>query len=166
MIVKQSGRRAIAVRATGEATIAANATPGTGRLEGLLGYALRRAQLRVFADFARAMDGGGPTPGQLGALLLVAANPGLTQTALGKALGIERSSVVPLVDRLAAKGWLRREAHADRRARALRLAPGGEQLLARLRPLLDAHEKRIARGLRPAERRQLMGLLARVAPAA
>lgn len=120
----------------------------------------------MFADFEASVGTeGGPTPGRLGALLLIEGNPGLTQTALGRALGIDRSSVVPLVARLMREGLVRRDAHADRRAHALALAPAGVALLARLRPALAGHEKRIARGFRPAERRQLMRLLARVAPA-
>ena len=150
-----------------EAAIAAKSDgPDQARLDALLGYALRRAQLRVFADFESSLGAaGGPTPGRLGALLLIESNPGLTQTALGRALGIDRSSVVPLVARLMREGLVRRDAHADRRAHALALAAEGVALLARLRPALSAHEKRIARALRPAERRELMRLLARVAPA-
>ena len=150
-----------------EGAIAAKAEgPDHARLDALLGYALRRAQLRVFADFEASVGAaGGPTPGRLGALMLIEGNPGLTQSALGRALGIDRSSVVPLVARLMREGLVRRDAHADRRAHALALAAGGVALLARLRPILAAHEKRIARALRPVERRQLMQLLARVAPA-
>lgn len=136
-----------------------------GRLEHLLGYALRRAQVRVFQDFAVEMKEFGLTPGQLGALLLIDANKGLSQSELGAALGIDRSSVVPLIDRLQRRGWVRRAARAsDRRAHALELAPGGTALMERLLPRLAAHEERIAAGLSPAERQRLFDLLARVAP--
>src|SRR5262245_43302903 len=150
-----------------EAAIAAKSDGlDQARLDALLGYALRRARLRASAGVEASVGAaGGPTPGRLGALLLIEANPGLTQTALGRALGIDRSSVVPLVARLMREGLIRRDAHADRRAHALALAADGVALLARLRPALAAHEKRIARALRPVERRQLMRLLARVAPA-
>ena len=71
-----------------------------GILPELLGYHLRRAQLAVFADFARSMTGIDLTPGQFGVLARIAANPGLSQSALGRAVGIERSSVVAVIDRL------------------------------------------------------------------
>jgi DNA-binding MarR family transcriptional regulator len=133
-----------------------------GRLERLLGYWLRQAQLRVFQDFAAAMDG--VTPGQLGAVLLVEANPGMTQSALAAALGIDRSTAVALIDRLQRHGLVRRAPRdGDRRANALEL-DGGTALLARLLKRLEAHERRIARGLSPGERRQLIALLRRVAP--
>lgn len=136
-----------------------------GRLEHLLGYAVRRAQVRVFQDFAVEMKEFGLTPGQLGALLLIEANKGLSQSELGTALGIDRSSVVPLIDRLQRRGWVRRAARAsDRRAHALELAPGGIALMQRLLPRLEAHEQRIAAGLSAAERERLFDLLARMAP--
>jgi DNA-binding MarR family transcriptional regulator len=135
-----------------------------GRLEKLLGYALRRAQIRVFQDFAAEMKEFGLTPGQLGALLLIEANKGLNQSELGHALGIDRSSVVPLIDRLQRRGWVRRAARAtDRRAHALELAPGGVTLIARFLPHLEAHEARIAAGLSPVERERLFALLSGVA---
>ena len=135
-----------------------------GRLETLLGYALRRAQIRMFQDFETEMNELGLTPGQLGALFLIEANSGLSQTELGLALGIDRSSVVPLIDRMQKRGWVRRAARAsDRRAHALELAPAGVAMLARLMPRLEAHENRIAAGLAPAERKRLFELLAKVA---
>ena len=135
-----------------------------GKLAFLLGYWMRRAQVVAFQDFASTFAGHGLTPGQLGALLLIEANQGLSQTALGRALGIERSSVVPLIDRLQLRGLVRRAAHAlDRRAHALELSPAGAEFLARLAPLLEAHERRIAADLNPAERRMLIALLARLA---
>jgi DNA-binding MarR family transcriptional regulator len=135
-----------------------------GRLEKLLGYALRRAQVRVFQDFAAEMKEFGLTPGQLGALLLIEANKGLNQSELGNALGIDRSSVVPLIDRLQRRGWVRRAPQAsDRRAHALELAPGGAALIAKFMPHLEAHEARIAAGLSPAEREKLFALLSGVA---
>ncbi|MGQ0662365.1 MAG: MarR family winged helix-turn-helix transcriptional regulator [Pseudomonadota bacterium] len=133
-------------------------------LPGLLGYTLRRAQVRVFQDFAAAMRGLDVTPGQFGALVLIAANRGLSQTELGRALGIDRSSVVPLVDRLQRHGLVRRGPCArDRRAHALELSEAGRALLDRLGVRVQAHERRILARLLPAERRALMALLARVA---
>jgi DNA-binding MarR family transcriptional regulator len=138
-----------------------------GRLDLLLGYALRRAQLRVFADFARAMAALRLTPGQLGAVLLVEANPGLSQSALAAALGIDRSTAVALIDALQRRGLIRRRQDVrDRRVNALELGATGRRALAGVLRQLEAHEARIAADLAPAERRELMRLLARVAPAA
>jgi DNA-binding MarR family transcriptional regulator len=136
-----------------------------GHLGRLLGYVLRSAQVRVFQDFAASLDDLGLTPGQLGALLLIEANTGLSQTELGAALGIDRSSVVPLIDKLQGRGLVRRLVKvSDRRAHALELAEEGVALLRRLAPRLEEHERRIAADLSASERKTLMDLLARVAP--
>lgn len=137
-----------------------------GRLDRLLGYALRRAQLRVFADFANAMAKPRLTPGQLGAVLLVEANPGISQSALAASLGIDRSTAVALIDGLQRRDLIRRRPDAaDRRVNALELGGAGRRALGRVLRQLDAHETRIAADLAQAERRQLMRLLARVARA-
>jgi DNA-binding MarR family transcriptional regulator len=155
------GSRATAVR---EEPAAARPPLRLGRLETLLGYQLRRAQLAAFQDFAEAMRGFAVSPGQLGVLCLVEANPGLNQTALGRALGIERSSVVAVLDRLETRDLLRRT-KPDRRSHALYLTDAGRQLLAELRPALEAHERRIASTLSAEERALLIGLLRRVGEA-
>jgi DNA-binding MarR family transcriptional regulator len=132
----------------------------------LLGYHLRRAQLRVFHAFAEAMRPLDLTPGQYGALELVAANPGLNQTTLGVALGVDRSTVVALVDRLQGRGLVaRRPLAADRRVRALHLTELGEASLADARARVAVHDAALTPGLTPAERALLLRLLARVVPA-
>lgn len=134
--------------------------PGEGILPELLGYHLRRAQLAVFADFARSMAGIDLTPGQFGVLARIAANPGLSQSALGRAVGIERSTVVAVIDRLEKRGLVvRGEAEGDRRANALGLSAEGQRLFREASRRVRAHERRIARGLSPTETKSLLGLL-------
>ena len=68
-----------------------------GLLPSLLGYMLRRTQSAVFGDFAAtfAKAGEALTPGEFGLLVLVDRNAGLSQMALARALGIDRSTLVP-----------------------------------------------------------------------
>ena len=89
-----------------------------GLLPSLLGYVLRRTQSAVFADFAAtfAKAGEALTPGEFGLLVLVERNAGLSQMALARALGIDRSTLVPILDRLQARGLLGAPSLADRRA--------------------------------------------------
>lgn len=61
------------------------------------------------------------------ALVTLGAEPGLTVSRLGWALGLSQPGAVRLVDRLARDGLLRREPGADARVVALRLTPEGEQ---------------------------------------
>jgi DNA-binding MarR family transcriptional regulator len=136
-----------------------------GVLPTLLGYVLRRTQSAVFADFAATFQEGGAalTPGEFGLLVLVARNTGLSQMALARALGIDRSTLVPILDRLQARGLLiRRRSPADGRTHALGLTPSGSKALGRFTALVRRHEERIASGLSTAETRTLIGLLEKV----
>ena len=135
-----------------------------GMLRTLLGYHLRRAQVAVFQHFTQAMGEADITPGQFGVLSVINGNPGLSQTQLGNALGIDRSTVVAVIDRLEGRGLVMRTASpTDRRSHALKLSEAGEALLKRLEVMVRAHEQHIARALSPDEQRQLIDLLDRVA---
>ena len=134
-----------------------------GHLSALLGYHLRRAEVFAFQNFAAHLGADGVSPGQLGVLLLVEANPGSNQTRIGKALGIDRSTLVSIIDMLEKRGLIRREpSPTDRRSHALVLSDGGSAFLRAIRPRLDAHEAEIARNLSAAERAQLRDLLRRL----
>jgi DNA-binding MarR family transcriptional regulator len=136
-----------------------------GLLPGLLGYGLRRAQSAVFADFAAtfAQAGEAVTPGEFGLLVLVERNAGLSQMALARALGIDRSTLVPILNRLQGRGFLvRRRSPTDGRTHALGLTPAGEKALERFARLVRQHEKRISSRLSAAEIRTLIELLGKV----
>ena len=136
-----------------------------GLLPTLLGYALRRTQTVAFADFAAtfAAAGAALTPGEFGLLVLVACNAGLSQMALARALGIDRSTLVPILDRLQARGLLvRRRSPTDARTHALALTPAGNKALLHFTGLVRAHERRIASRLSTAETHMLIGLLEKV----
>jgi DNA-binding MarR family transcriptional regulator len=138
-----------------------------GILEDLIGYHLRRAQVALFQHFAATVGAAQITPGQFGVLVVVGANPGLSQSRLGAALGIDRSTVVGVIDELERRGLVRREAAPnDRRSHALLLSDKGTETLRRLEDAVRAHETEFARRLRPAERRQLIALMRRLAPTA
>lgn len=137
-----------------------------GLLSGLIGYNLRRAQAVVFDDFIRAMADARITPGQFGVLTMIRANPGISQSALARGIGTERSTMVAVLHELEARGLAERgAAQHDRRSHALRLTPQGEALLRELEPKVRAHERRIAGDLSPAEIRRLIALLRRLGPA-
>jgi DNA-binding MarR family transcriptional regulator len=136
-----------------------------GILDGLLGYHLRRAQLAVFQHFAATVGAAGITPAQLGVLCVINANPGLSQTRLGTALGIDRSTVVGMIDQLEGQGLVRRTPSPnDRRSHALQLSEPGATALRRFEAAVRAHENAVASRLGPADRRRLIALLRRIAP--
>jgi len=132
-----------------------------GILPGLIGYRLRLAQQTVFRDFAGAVPE--VSPGRVGMLVLIEANPGVTQSALARAMSLDRSTMVGLVDALEELGLLERRRGEDRRTNGLWLTRPGRALLARLKRRIALHEKRVAAHLTPAERAQLIALLAKLA---
>ncbi len=139
-------------------------TASNGLLDDLLGYHLRRAQAAVFDDFMREMADDRITPGQFGVLALIDGNPGLNQSTLARALGIERSTLVAVIDKLETRGLIARgESKRDKRSYALTLTAAGRDLFAHIRRKVRQHEMRIAAGLAPGEAEQLVALLRKVA---
>ena len=102
-----------------------------GALPGLLGYRLRVAQQAVFRDFAASV--GEISPGRLGILLLVEANPGVTQSRLARAVHLDRSTMVGVIDTLEERGLLERRRGEDRRTNGLSLTRAGRALVVRLK---------------------------------
>ncbi len=135
-----------------------------GPLPGLIGYALRRAQLAVFQDFHRHFADADIRPAQFSVLMVLKHNPGLRATHVASALGIKRTNFVPLFDGLHARGLVeRRPVKGDRRASALFLTASGAEMLAKLEHLVAVHEAKFAARLGAEGRYQLMGLLHRLA---
>jgi DNA-binding MarR family transcriptional regulator len=136
-----------------------------GLLPGLLGYQLRLAQRAIFDDFADAMGELEVSPGLFGMLVIIEANPGLKQTELAHAAQLDRSSLVPALDKLEARQLVaRRASPEDRRVNGLWLTPEGAALLKQLKKRVARHEERLVRGLTAAERATLAALLQRILP--
>ena len=136
-----------------------------GLLPSLLGYQLRLAQRAIFADFADTLGELEVSPGLFGMLVVIEANPGLKQSQLAKAAHLDRSSLVPALDKLEARGLVARQASEhDRRVNGLWLTGEGSALLQKLKQRVARHEQRLARGLSRSERVQLVALLARIFP--
>jgi DNA-binding MarR family transcriptional regulator len=132
----------------------------SGMLPGLLGYRLRLAQQTVFRDFARSVAE--LSPGRVGILLLIDANPGVTQSRLAQAVGLDRSTMVGLVDTLEERELIERRRGEDRRTNGLWLTRPGRRLLGGLKRRIEQHEKRVAGRLSAAERVQLITLLGKL----
>jgi len=131
-----------------------------GPLPGLLGYRLRVAQQALFRDFAYHVVG--VSPGRVGMLVLIEANPGVTQSELAREMGLDRSTMVGLVDGLEEAALVERRRGDDRRTNALWLTRAGRVLLGRVKRRIAIHEKRVAAQLTQAERSQLIALLAKL----
>ena len=128
-------------------------------LDGLLGYRIELAHLIEMEDARQALAPYGLTPAKLTALLLIRANPGCDQTALGKALSVNRSSAMKLVNVLVDRGLIERRPGRDLRTNALHLLPGGEERVAEMLDRLRESDRRLVADLTAAERATLMALL-------
>lgn len=134
-----------------------------GALEEFVGFHLRIAQIRVFRDFEGALAELGVTPASFSVLEVLRTNPGATQSWLAKAVHLDRSSVVPLLDKLEQRALLsRRASTTDRRNNHIFLSPQGITLLEAAMLRVREHEQRIAGRLSVTEKKQLVGLLAKI----
>ena len=99
-----------------------------------------------------------------GMLVRLAQNDGKSQQAIAELLGINATRMVFLTDELEQLGLVeRRRNPADRRSHALHLTEAGTAMLARIRQVTAAHEAAVTASLSDAERKELAGLLRRIA---
>ena len=113
-------------------------------LNGTIGYLLRRAQLAIFDDFIRTFSVIGLRPAQFSVLSIVEKNPGLKQSEIAAALGIQRTNFVAMMDELEQRGLaVRTPSKSDRRSYAVELTHDGRALLKEALALHAAHESRM-----------------------
>jgi DNA-binding MarR family transcriptional regulator len=136
-----------------------------GELSELLGYSLKRAQLKIFEDFLRCMAPLQLTPAQFSVLLLLDKNPGRNQTEIANTLGILRPNFVAMLDGLESRDLCARmRSTNDRRSHILMLTDKGRAVLARAKKLVASkHEARLNELLGPANRAALLAMLAKIA---
>ena len=136
-----------------------------GELSELLGYSLKRAQLRIFEDFLRCVAPLQLTPAQFSVLLLLDHNPGRNQTEIANTLGI-----LGRISWRCSMGW-RAAISARGSVRPTIAAPTilvltdkGRAVLARAKKLVAAkHEARLNELLGPANRAALLSMLTKIA---
>ena len=129
----------------------------------LLGFNLRRAHQCCWRQYAAAIGEQQLRPGLFGLLVLVAANPGIAQFELGTHLGIDKASIVALLDRLEKAGMLaRRRSTSDRRRQGVFPTARGSVALASMQAEIRAVERRIASRFTRAEFGQLLDFLRRL----
>jgi DNA-binding MarR family transcriptional regulator len=111
---------------------------------------------------AEALGSVGLTTALFALLNVISAREGAIQQELGVALGIDRSTMVTLIDELESAGLAkRRPAATDRRAREILITAKGRRLVQRARGLISEVEDEILGGLTTAERTELLDLLRR-----
>jgi DNA-binding MarR family transcriptional regulator len=133
---------------------------GLDALAGHAGYAVRRFQLWIFQDFIRTLASVDIRPTQYSVMTVIGANPGLSQMAVAKRLGIERARLVHLLDSLEQRKLVKRiKSTADRRSHALHLTAQGGASLAKFKRLAAEHERHVEEKIGKENRKQLLRIL-------
>jgi DNA-binding MarR family transcriptional regulator len=126
---------------------------------GQLFFRLWRASHVRAADVLASV---GLTPALFGLLNVIGAREGAIQQELGAAMGIDRTTMVALIDQLESAGLAkRRPSEKDRRAREVVITPKGRRLLVRARRMIAQTEDDVLAGLTVEQRRDLLSLLRR-----
>nr|WP_277348880.1 MarR family transcriptional regulator [Sneathiella limimaris] len=98
--------------------------------------------------------------GQYSVMEIIANNPGRTQSAIAWAAGLDRSSLVPILNQFEKNGFIKKEQVAnDKRAYAVSLTAAGEKELADLRVKIEEMEQLFIKGMGARNHKQLINLL-------
>src|ERR1700691_4312345 len=125
--VGSNGARARDKRVPARRERAAGAKVDLGMLPRLLGYNLRRAHQSAWRTYVSFIGENKIRPGLFSLLILTRSNPGIAQIELGTHLGVDKASIVALLDRLERAGLIeRRRSTRDRRRQGITLTPAGE----------------------------------------
>lgn len=134
---------------------------GLDALVGHAGYAVRRFQIWIFQDFIKTLGEADIRPTQYSVLTVIGANPGLSQMAVAKRLGIERARLVHLLDSLEQRKLVKRiKSKEDRRSHALHLTGRGEMALTKFKRLAAEHERHVEAKIGKENRAHLLRILA------
>jgi DNA-binding MarR family transcriptional regulator len=134
-----------------------------GCLPRLLGYSLRRAHLASWRQYVAVIGEQTLRPGLFSLMVLVGSNPGIAQIELGTHLGIDKASIVALLDRLEKAGLLERcRSVRDRRRQGIFLTNKGVAELETLIVQVRALERQLASRFTRPEMEQFLGFLQRL----
>jgi len=108
-------------------------------LRDLPGYALRRASSATMQKLARELVPLDLRPSEASVLLVIDANPNITQSEIGRMLDIAGANMAPLIGRMEKRELVARQP-VDGRSQGLQLTSVGRALSARARKVMRAHE--------------------------
>lgn len=127
------------------------------------GHMIRRMQQIAVAIFMEECAAFDLTPVQYAALVAIREHPGVDATRLSALIAFDRSTLGDVLERLEGKGLIARGASPrDRRVKLLHLTAAGGDALAAAEPAVERAQERILAPLEPAQRREIVRLLARL----
>ena len=146
----------------------ANADSDSAELYGMPGHLIRRLHQASQAIFDAEIAAAGIdlTSVQFAALTMIAASPAIDQARLAAAIAFDRATTGGVIDRLEAKGYVRREiVKTDRRARRLHLEAAGETTLRAATPIVRHAQTLMLKSLSHTEQATFLRLLSKALPA-
>ena len=125
-----------------------------------LGYLLGRAHLANRLATEKALAPLRLSGKELGALSILVEEGPVSQQRLGERQGVDRTTMVAVVDELESSGFVeRRRDPRDRRAYSLQATPNGRRVLQRAAEATEQAEDEFLARLSAADRRRLKELL-------
>lgn len=125
------------------------------------GFLLKRCHQVTAALFLTHCREFGVTASQYGALRALEEFPGIDQLAVGRLIGLDRSTAGLVIKLLAERGLLERTVNdQDNRRMRVRLSAAGRRLLARMEPAAGRAQEAALAALPAAKRKQFLALLA------
>jgi DNA-binding MarR family transcriptional regulator len=135
-------------------------THATGRR---LGYLFKHAERLMSGLHVDALAPFAIDARELGVLLVIDSFEPASQQQVAERIGVDRTTMVAIIDALETKGIIaRRPDPADRRRNVVELTRAGQDILKRATAASDAAEAELLAPLTPDESEQLRDLLARI----
>jgi DNA-binding MarR family transcriptional regulator len=111
-------------------------------LTGYFTYCFSKTMLRLRSDLTTEYSSLGLQLPQGGILDILSKSGPLNQIALGEQIGIDKASMVKLIDGLEEPGYVERKTHpGDRRAKTVEITAKGKKLLAKVLAARERVEK-------------------------
>jgi DNA-binding MarR family transcriptional regulator len=137
---------------------------GPYRLEHSPSHLLHRAEQLAADRFTQLVGGDNVTLRQFAVLAAIAESPGLSQSDLVRATGVDRSTMADMMTRMEKRGWVTRAASTiDARAHSVRLAGAGVTILAAATNHARAADAAILDALPRTKRRTFLNILTKLA---
>jgi DNA-binding MarR family transcriptional regulator len=122
------------------------------------GYCLRRANNAMMAELGSRLAPLEMRQTDASALILIGANPGVTASALGRRIDIQRANMVPLLNRLEEAGLILR-APIDGKSQGLELTKEGREKLTAVVAVIEEFERELLERVPPEHRDHLLPAL-------
>ena len=126
---------------------------------------IRRTARLVTQLYSHEM-GGSMEPAQFSLLSVLNCRPGATQTSLGLALGMDKTTASRNLRLMKKHGWIEPEPTQDRRERSYRLTSAGKRILAATEPGWKRAQRKLRAALSPGEWESMLRVLRHVDGAA